>query len=480
MSRSLELKSDLVWDLVGHKDRAAVIDDYGVELSYSELNVECSELAGDIGRRCLVMCFCTNTLGSLLGYVAFLNSGIVPIMVDADLNRELLSDLKDKYKPQYYWLPDNKADDIDGWKICDLHGYTLVRSEYEEEFPLYGDLALLLTTSGSTGSPKLVRQSYANIKSNARSIAEYLELDENERPITTLPMNYTYGLSIINSHLLVGAEIVLTGHTLMQKEFWQTFKSRGATSFGGVPYTYEMLDKLRFFRMELPSLKTMTQAGGKLSVELHKKFAEYALNSGRKFVVMYGQTEATARMAYLPPDKALEKCGSMGIAIPGGKFTLADADGKAVADPDVVGELIYEGDNVTLGYAECGADLEKGDERHGVLQTGDMAKRDADGYYYIVGRKKRFLKIFGSRVNLDETERILKKHFPDLDCAVGGVDDKMYVFVAGKNGNDGIKKFLSETLGFFQSAFTVIDIDAIPRNEAGKTLYSALARYYGG
>jgi acyl-coenzyme A synthetase/AMP-(fatty) acid ligase len=149
-------------------------------------------------------------------------------------------------------------------------------------------------------------------------------------------MSYTYGLSIINSHLWAGASIVLTQKTLMQKEFWQQFKDYGATSFGGVPYIYEMLEKLRFFRMDLPALRTMTQAGGKLSPELHRKFAEYAQANGKKFVVMYGQTEATARMSYLPAEKSLEKYGSMGIAIPGGEFSLIDVEGNGIKEPEVV------------------------------------------------------------------------------------------------------------------------------------------------
>ena len=250
----------------------------------------------------------------------------------------------------------------------------LLRTGYVKDCLLYGELGLLLTTSGSTGSPKFVRQSYTNILDNARSIVTYLELDETERPITTLPMNYTYGLSIINSHLLVGASILVTDKTLMEKEFWSFFKESKATSFGGVPYTYEMLDKLRFYRMELPSLRTMTQAGGKILPELHEKFAKYAKEQGKRFVVMYGQCEATARMGYLPYEKAVEKKGSMGIVIPGGKFRLIDVNGKEITDPYITGELVYEGKNVTLGYAECKDDLGKGDERGGILETGDMAQ----------------------------------------------------------------------------------------------------------
>ena len=270
----------------------------------------------------------------------------------------------------------------------------------------------------------------------------------------------------------------MTEKGLMQKEFWEFFKSEEATSFGGVPYTYEMLDKLRFFRMNLPSLRYSTQAGGKLTPELHKKFAENAVNKGVKFIVMYGQCEATARMGYLPAEKSIEKCGSMGIAIPGGEFHLIDVNGKYITEPNVTGELVYKGRNVTLGYAECGEDLVKGDERGGVLETGDMAQFDEDGYYYIVGRKKRFLKIYGNRVNLDEIDRLIKAEFRNIDCVSAGIDDHMYIFLTDETKAETVREFVSRKTGLNISAFKTVIIDEIPRNDAGKTLYNELTKYY--
>jgi acyl-coenzyme A synthetase/AMP-(fatty) acid ligase len=264
----------------------------------------------------------------------------------------------------------------------------------------------------------------------------------------------------------------------MQKEFWTFFKEEGATSFGGVPYTYEMLDKLRFYRMNLPSLKCMTQAGGKLIPKLHQKFANYAEQNGIKFVVMYGQCEATARMGYLPPDKAATKCGSMGIVIPGGKLKIIDFNVNVISTSNTTGELVYEGAHVTLGYAESIDDLAKGDERNGILHTGDMAQKDEDGFYYIVGRKKRFLKIYGNRVNLDEIDRLIKSKFDSIDCASAGVDDHMYIFVTVKSKADDVKAFVAERTKLNPIAFKIIVINEIPKNEAGKTLYNELTKYY--
>lgn len=467
-----------IWNLEKYKGKIAVLDEFGRELTYDALNSEAYVLAERIGHRCLVFSFCRNEIGSVLGYTAFINNGIVPVMVSSHLEEKLLDNLLKTYSPEYLWIPKVQAYRFPGMTVeQEVYNYALLKTGYEVKYQLYDELGLLITTSGSTGSPKLVRQSYTNVLDNAQSIAEYLKLDDTERPITTLPMNYVYGLSIINSHFLVGATLLLTDKGLMQKEFWQFFKEAEATSFGGVPYTFEMLDKLRFYCMKLPSLRTMTQAGGKITPELHEKFAAYAAEQGKKFVVMYGAAEATSRMGYLPPERAVEKKGAMGIPIPGGRFKLIGADGAEVTTPNTTGELVYEGKNVALGYAEKGGDLILGDERHGVLETGDMAQFDEDGFYYIVGRKKRFLKIYGNRVNLDEIDRLIKGEY-EIEAASAGVDDHMYIFVTDEKMADSVKEFVVSKTKLNAAAFKVIVIEAIPKNEAGKTLYKELTKYY--
>lgn len=468
-----------MWNFGKFQNNVAVMDELGIALTYDELHKENDRLYSKINRRCLVFCLCTNTIGSIIGYTAFIQNGIVPLLLNAHLEKDLLNNLMDSYNPSYIWVPtDQKSEFLNTNVVYSAYDYTLLKTSYEKEYELFPELCLMLTTSGSTGSPKFVRQSYKNVQSNAQSIVQYLELDKTERPITTLPMNYTYGLSIINSHLLVGATILVTDKGLMQKEFWSFFKKQNATSFGGVPYTYEMLDRLRFYRMKLPSLRYMTQAGGKLIPELHAKFAEYAANNNKRFIVMYGQCEATARMGYLPAEKAVEKCGSMGIAIPGGRFKLIDVEGNEITETMTTGELVYEGENVTLGYAECGDDLIKGDERGGILQTGDMAQFDQDGFYYIVGRKKRFLKIYGNRVNLDEMDRLIKGNFEGIDCACAGVDDHMYIFVTDATIADEVREFVVYKTKLNPAAFKTIVTDMIPKNDAGKTLYKELRKFY--
>ena len=477
----------MIWDLLKFGDHQAVLDDRGQSLTYAELHEAgrelCAALAGENHQdtRCLVFNMCSNVMGSLVGYVSFLSHGAVPAMLKRELDDDLLDGLYQVYQPAFIWAPkEDQARPLYASLpvVYEAFDYALYKTPFGDDTKLYPDLALLLTTSGSTGSPKFVRQSYQNIQANTDSIVEYLHLDARERPITNLPMNYTYGISILNTHLAVGATILLTDKTLMQRDFWTFCREQHATSLAGVPYTYEMLKRLRFMRMDLPDLHTMTQAGGKLLPQLHKEFAEFAQAKGIAFVVMYGACEATARMGWLPPEKSLEKAGSMGIAIPGGRFELLDAQDQVITEPDVVGELVYYGANVTLGYATNGEELSCGDERHGRYTTGDMAKCDADGYYYIVGRKKRFLKLFGNRVNLDDCERMLKAAFHDADVACCGVDDKMYIFGTDAAQLPDMKHYLAGKTGLNHAAFKTVLLDAIPHNESGKTLYRELEQYY--
>ena len=452
--------------------KVAAIDETGSSLSYGELIRFHKIYRKWIPERTLIFILCHNTMGALKGYTASLCNRVVPLLLDGEIDQDFLKNLIKTYQPEYLWLPGERKEEFT-YEICgEDSGYILLKTEYGKAC-LNDDLALLLTTSGSTGTVKLVRQSHENIMSNARAIVQYLEIDDRERPITNLPMSYTYGLSVINSHLLAGAIILLTAKSIFQKEFWDFFKTQKATSMAGVPYTYEMLKRLRFFKMELSSLHTLTQSGAKLSPELHKELAEYAEKEGIRFFAMYGQTEATARISYLPWQKSVEKYGSIGIAIPGGKLSLIDAESREIHDADVVGELVYEGPNVTLGYAEKKEDLALGDKRHGRLVKGDMAKRDADGYYYIVGRKKRFLKIFGKRINLDECERIIRQEF-DIECACAGRDDLMHVYLLDEDLKDPVSQYLATKMNLHHSAFKVVILKEIPKNKSGKIQYKEL------
>ncbi len=464
-------------DLAKYQDNRALVSDSGEVLTYQELAQKADLICKDMESRQIVFLLCRNEVEAMCGYMGFLRKRVVPVMVDAEIESGLLNSLMEKYRPAYVYCPVEKTEQFTCLsKLYSGDRYELIQIDNDVVKLKNEELGLLLTTSGSTGSPKLVRQTYKNIQANAESIVTYLELTEDEKPIVTLPMNYTYGLSIIHSHLQAGATILVTKNPVNNKFFWEFFQNEGATSFGGVPFTYEMLKRIRFMRMDLPTLRTMTQAGGKLSPVLHEEFATWAMEHGKKFVVMYGQTEATARMAYLPPEKSLEKIGSMGVPIPGGTLQLLDANNEVITQAEVAGELVYSGANVTMGYAECREDLDKEDAFKGVLHTGDMAKRDKDGFYYIVGRMKRFLKLFGSRINLDEVDMLIKQKFTSFECATTGTDDKMITFVTQEDAVEEVKKYILETTHVNSSAVEVRYCKEIPKNNAGKILYTELEK----
>jgi acyl-coenzyme A synthetase/AMP-(fatty) acid ligase len=451
---------------------AALIDESGSIISYNLLLREADTIAEKIGQRCLVFLMCRNCSESVAGYVGFLRNQIVPVLVNDSISVSFLEYLIEQYHPLYFYLPTERVIEVNGTSIYIFGSYSLLKLEYQDDYILNHELALLLTTSGSTGSPKLVRQSYKNIEANTISIITYLDITKRDRAITTLPMSYTYGLSIINTHLYSGASLILTDSSLMEQRFWTLIKKEKATTFGGVPYTYEMLKRLHFEKIDIPDLRYITQAGGKLSKELADEYIGICKKKNAKFIIMYGQTEATARMSYLPWEFSELKSGSIGIAIPGGSFTLEDEHGSVIEGTDITGELIYKGNNVTLGYADNRFDLERGDDNNNVLYTGDMAKRDNDGFYYIVGRKKRFLKLYGNRVNLDEVESFLKNG--GFDCACAGEDDQMRVYTTNKDDRKKIELFITTYTGINRNGFKILLIDLIPRNESGKIMYTEL------
>lgn len=440
--------------------------------SYEEMIEAADAIAREVGDRTLVFCLCANTKESIFGYVGFLRGRIVPLLLDAAIQSEQLQRLIDRYRPTHIWA--NRDHDVLAQEMDSVYAYgdyELFANPYKKQHTLHDELALLLTTSGSTGSPKLVRLSYDNVFHNAASIVSYLEINEDDRPITTLPMNYSYGLSILNSHLVSGATVVVTDVSIMQKEFWQLCREQYVTTFGGVPFIYEMLQRLKFETMELPSLTKLTQAGGKLNPDLSSAFTDICERKGIQFFMMYGQTEATARMSYLPPHQNQSKADSIGIAIPGGKLTLRKETGEAITSPHVVGELVYEGTNVSLGYAETLSDLAMGDENEGVLQTGDLAYMDEDGYFFIVGRLKRMIKMHGNRISLDEMEDLLRARGHECVCA--GTDDELYVYTL----HDDVASVKQVIRGLMHPrGVTILRIDAIPRNASGKVLYSSLPK----
>ena len=457
-------------DLARHGNQPCLIDSGGETFSYKQVSHLCQPLADFLSsEKKLVLIECENRHEAIVGYLSVLQAGSTALLVNTSLSSELKAEIIKRYQPNYVW---KLMVDEASAPLVQVGAYGLYLLNEDVETVLCPSLALLLSTSGSTGSPKFVRLTESNVTSNAESIAQYLVLDSNDKPITTLPMAYSYGLSVINSHLQVGAAILLTDDSLMTKTFWAFLKEQQATSMAGVPYIYEMLKRLRFGRMALPSLTKMTQAGGKLSIELVQEMAELTKSKGIRFYVMYGQTEATARISYVPPESISEKFYSVGKAIPGGSLYIIDERKQRINGCDIEGELVYQGPNVMMGYAENRHDLSKGEELNGILQTGDIAKVGEDGFICITGRLKRIIKMFGNRVNLDDIDKFL--HSQGYQAVCGGVDDLLKIAVVRGGDLEVIKKKVINQYKFDHRAVNIVQVDEIPRSDSGKILYGQL------
>ncbi|WP_424347807.1 AMP-binding protein [Kocuria sp. CH-021] len=437
--------------LARHGDRPAVLTGEQV-LSYRELAGRVEDVAARLGpERRLAVLAASNDVDSLVAYLAALTAGHPLLLVPAD-KPAAVDALVAAYDPDVVLRSGNGTPVLEERRPGSRH-------------ELHPDLALLLSTSGSTGSPKLVRLSHENLAANAEAIAEYLGIGPDDRAATTLPMSYCYGLSVLNSHLLRGAGLVLTDLSVVDPCFWDLFRAHRATSFAAVPYTFELLERVGFADTDLPHLRCVTQAGGRLAPEKVEHWARTGRRRGWDLVVMYGATEATARMAYLPPELATERAGTIGVPIPGGRFRIDPVDGL----PD--GELVYSGPNVMLGYAEHPEDLAAGRTVE-ELRTGDLARRHPDGLYEVVGRRSRFVKIVGLRVDLGQVERILAEL--GVSAAAAGSDERLVVAAEGDQDTSLLAKLVAESIGLPRPAVEMHAVEQLPRLGTGKVDYPAV------
>ncbi|MBU3022180.1 AMP-binding protein [Aestuariibacter sp. A3R04] len=340
------------------------------------------------------------------------------------------------------------------------------------QYHLDENLAVILTTSGSTGGGKYVALSYDNLRANTNSIIDYLPMIASDVALLTLPLSYSYGLSVLNTHLEAGASIHLTTMTILDKGFWQLLETASITSLSGVPSFYEMLIRLRFTNRALPQLRYFTQAGGKLAGTHVKTLSDYADKYNKQFFVMYGQTEATARMSYLSPDRVSDKPDSIGRPVPGGAFLLVDDNGELIESAGVDGELVYQGPNTMLGYVASASELGTFTPESR-LYTGDVARRDEDGDYYISGRKKRFVKLFGERLSLDGLENLFEEK--GFSVKVAGQDDFIVVACHPSDEAEVINQ-LGKIVTCPPKARCVIGIGQWPLLANGKTDYASILK----
>jgi acyl-CoA synthetase (AMP-forming)/AMP-acid ligase II len=433
----------------------ALVEDSGAEVSYAELAHQCEAFAGALGDgRQLVLLQAANDVGSVVAYLSALAAGHVVILT-GDADDSSRARIVRDFSPNVICRR-GEVTDITPVPPADLHP----------------DLALLLPTSGSTGSPKLVRLSHRNLDSNAKAIVEYLQITQQDRAISSLPFHYSYGMSVLNSHLRAGSSVVLTDMSVTNPDFWRLFRETRATSIAGVPYSYELFERIGLRGDPPETLRVMTQAGGPLPKELAKAYAAFGAANGVRFYPMYGQTEAAPRMAYLPPDLALRNPDCIGVAIPGGALRLEDEHGAEISEAEVAGELVYRGPNVMMGYAHGVDDLSRGPDVD-ELRTGDLAARTPNGLFRIVGRTSRFVKIAGLRIGLDDIEEMLAES--GFRVRAAGVDGHVFICAIGDDDDSAAaREFVAQRCRLPIASIVTFAVQEEPRLATGKVDYQAI------
>lgn len=432
----------------------ALIDSVG-RLSYGELADRVAALAASLpsaqaGRR-LVHVPLAPHRDLVLGYLAVMSAGHVALITPPE-HRSITA----VYQPDLWLRPDGTFETA-----------TPNRNSGEPRHLLHPDLALLLSTSGSTGSPKLVRLSHRNVLSNAEAIAAALSITPADRAVTSLPLHYCFGLSVLHAQLRAGATTVLRPGSVTDPGFAGDLRRDRVTVVAATPHVVDLLD-VQGVLDQLPSLRLLAQAGGALSPARVRELAARGRAAGWGMAVMYGQTEATARMAVLPPELSERHPDAVGWPIAGSAFRLDPAGtDEAVGSPDgPVGELVFTGPGVMLGYAEQPDDLALG-RMHTELRTGDLARIDADGLVRIVGRRSDFVKIMGIRIDLGQVERSLRGQ--GLQSCVTGRDDQLQVtYRRCEQSPDQVRDQAAQVSGLSRSVISVRAVDDLPLLPNGK------------
>jgi acyl-CoA synthetase (AMP-forming)/AMP-acid ligase II len=460
--------------------RPALLIEGGDALTHADLAVLVDRLADRLDRPAtsVVLCRMARDLPTVVGYLAALAAGhcVLPVERASDAT---LADLVTAYQPEIIL-----GATADGFRTghhpvgtADL----LVATGAKQGPPVHPGTGLLLRTSGSLGRPKTVRLSYANVAANAASIASALRLSAGDRAPTTLPLDYSFGLSILHSHLIAGASLALTRRSPTSARFGPWSAAAGCTALYAVPTTYQLLAARRWQAADHPHLRSLYQAGGAMRPEHIRYFAGQMATTGGSLTVMYGQTEATARMTVLDPVLVQRHLGSVGRAIPGGELWVEREGEPGIPAPDgEIGEVRYRGPNVMLGYATDRADLANDDECRGVLATGDLG-RVQDGLLYLTGRRDRVVKLLGRRINLADVETAfggIARDVAALFTSDGADGGRVVVCLAGDIAAEeplaSRRQSVAAELGLPVPMITVIRVPELPTTGSGKVDYAAL------
>ncbi len=402
------------------------------EISFSQLyrssQAMATWLTQEVGQDKHIILMSVNNIFFLTSYLAIIKSGNICIPLDPGIEKENFLYIKELTNPSLIFLTMDIERRLglpsDKYIFPDI----LSNSLPEEKHPVQNNFdrercAEIIFTSGSTGKPKGVMISHKNLMANTESIISYLKLSADDRMLVVLPFYYCYGLSLLHTHLRAGGSIAFNNSFIFLGGVIRDLRELKCTGFAGVPSHFQiLLRKSDSFRKSVfPDLKYVTQAGGKLAPIFIDEFRESFPDV--KFFVMYGQTEATARLSYLPPELYEVKKGSMGKGIPDVELKVVDETGKSIK-PGETGEVIARGDNIMSGYF---ADIEGTNHalKNGWLYTGDLGTVDEDGYIYLTARKKEIIKVRGKRISPKEIEAVILEIPEVIDCSIEGIEDEI-------------------------------------------------------
>ncbi|OYU19513.1 MAG: AMP-dependent synthetase [Rhodobacteraceae bacterium PARR1] len=450
---------DFVTSLSRHGDRPALILTGRPAVSYADLADRAARFAarlGPVGRK-LVAIEAAASVEMVAAYLGALSGGHAVALLPAG-DRAAMDRFRRDFAPDAVW-----SRQAGRWRL-------MLDPRPTED--LHPDLALVLMTSGSTGHGKGVRLAGQALSANAAAIVDYLALTADDRAALVLPLHYSYGLSVLNSHLAVGASVWLAEGSMLDGGFAARLADSGATNLSTVPHGFDLIAQTGLSDALPPALRLLTVAGGALRPVVQRDFARRMARRGGRFVAMYGQTEAAARIAYLPPELADSHAGMIGQAIPGGSLSLRDELGRDVTGEGAEGELCYTGPNVMMGYATARADLARGAEVS-VLPTGDIARYEG-GFYRLIGRKRRMSKIAGLRIGHDAVEAALAE--AGVTAAVWGDDAALHVAVEGAVDADDLLSRVASLTGLTAAHLRLTALPRLPRLPNGKPDYPALHR----
>ena len=457
------------------ENNVALISPERGSFTYSDVIKHTSVFKKHIKEKSLILLVCTNSIETFLSYIFALRNNCTVMLVDGKTKAKDINTLISAYNHDVIIAPSNVLHSLENRNtesINDFFDYGIMKLRQLRKKPLNKNILLLLPTSGSMGSKKFVILSRDNLRANTDSIIKYLGICTKDRAVTNMPFSYTYMLSIVNTHLEVGASLLVTGKSLMTRGFWDDYDEHKITSFSGVPYIYQILKKLSLEKIFSPSLKSITQAGGKLNYGIALELVKLCTQKGVKMFSMYGQTEATSRISYLDPKFCEKKVGSIGKPIPNGKMWVENDKCEIISKANLRGELVYQGPNVSWGYSYNYNDLSVAERSSDVLRTGDIAYFDEEGFFYLDGRLKRIAKIFGIRLNLDELEeRMLSDGFIVVCMEV---EEKIYVFFELEYCSNEVLNSLVNLTSHNKKSFLCVRVSSFPRTESGKINYNYL------